>query len=110
MVNQPVNKFYTRLLFKIDALPQDIAFSLEIDATFFNNLSSQVRELFISEGVQVLQRPPTEKNHQGNQRLLLVINVAVEIENNTRTIKEALQPARGRRHPKTLMEMLGGSP
>ena len=29
MVNQSVNDFYTRFLFKIDALPQDIAFPLE---------------------------------------------------------------------------------
>ena len=77
MVNKSLNEFYTRFLFKIDALPQDFALPLDISANFFKNLIPGVREFLISEGVQVLPRPPTEKNHQGNQRLLFVINAAV---------------------------------
>ena len=38
MGNQSVNEFYTWFLFKIDALPQDVVFTLDIAATFFNNL------------------------------------------------------------------------
>ena len=57
MVNQAVNEFYTRFLFKIDALPQDIIFPMDIFATLFNNLSPEVREFLISEGVQVPPRP-----------------------------------------------------
>ena len=63
MVNKSLNEFYTRSLFKIDALPQDFAFPLDIDATFFENFSPNVREFLISEGVQVPPRPPTENNH-----------------------------------------------
>ena len=48
MVNHSVNEFYTRFLFKIDAPPQDVAFPLDIDATFFNNLSPNGIELLIS--------------------------------------------------------------
>ena len=66
MVNQSVNKFYTRFLFKIDALPQDVAFPLDITATFFKNLSPDVRDFLISEGFHVNPRPPNEKKHQGN--------------------------------------------
>ena len=40
MVNQSVNEFYTRFLFKIDAFPQDVLFTLYIDTIF--------RELWIS--------------------------------------------------------------
>ena len=43
MVNKLVNKFYTRFLFKIDALPQESLFPLEIAENFFNNLSPGVR-------------------------------------------------------------------
>ena len=43
MVNQLVNEFYTRFLFKIVTLPQDFDFLLDIAATFFNNLSPDVR-------------------------------------------------------------------
>ena len=43
MVNQPVNEFYTQFLFKIDALPQDVAFPLDIAATFFKNSITDVR-------------------------------------------------------------------
>ena len=43
MVNQSVNEFYTQFLFEIDALPQDAVFLLDISATFFNNLSLEVR-------------------------------------------------------------------
>ena len=43
MVNQSVNDFYTQSLFKIDALPQDVSFSLDIAATLSNNLSTEVR-------------------------------------------------------------------
>ena len=78
MVNQSVNEFYTQLLFKIDAIPKDVAFILDIDVTFFNNLSSAVIESLISEGVQAPPSPPPENNHQGNQRLLLVRNAVVE--------------------------------
>ena len=106
MVNQSVNEFYTRLLFKIDAFPQDVAFPLDIATTFFNNLSTKVREFLISEGVQVPPRLPTGNNHQGNQRLILVRNAAVEAEKNTRTTKVAVQPSSGSSHPKTFMGML----
>ena len=87
MINQSVNEFYIRLLFEIDELPQEVGFLLDITATFFNNLIPDVRELLISEGLQVPQRLPTETNHQGNQRLLMVRNAEVESENKIKTIK-----------------------
>ena len=43
MINQSVNEFYTRFFFKIDSLPQEVGFLLDISATFFNNLSPDVR-------------------------------------------------------------------
>ena len=43
MVNKSVNEFYTRFPFKIDAPPKDVAFLLDVAATFFNNLSPEVR-------------------------------------------------------------------
>ena len=42
MINQSVNEFYTFFFFKIDALPQEVDFPLEIAATIFNNLSQQI--------------------------------------------------------------------
>ena len=62
MVNQSVNEFYTHLLFKIDAHSQYVLFPLDISATFFKNLSSDVIDLLVSEGLQVIPRPPTETN------------------------------------------------
>ena len=47
MVNQSVNYSYTRFLFKIYALPQDIVFPLDTSVTFFNNLSHDIREFLI---------------------------------------------------------------
>ena len=90
MFNQSVNEFYIRFLFKIDALPQDAVFPLDINETFFNNMSTKVRELLILEGVQVPPRPPNENNHQGKQRILLVRNVAVESEKKIRIIIKSL--------------------
>ena len=52
MVNQLVKDIYTRFLFKIDALPQDVVFSLYIVATISDTLSTDIRGFFISEGVQ----------------------------------------------------------
>ena len=43
MVNQSVNEFYTRFLFKIDALPQDVSLPLDIAENLFKNLSPDVR-------------------------------------------------------------------
>ena len=60
IINQPVNEFYTQFLFKIDALPQEVGFLLDIAATLFNNLSPDVRDILISEGVQVNQNLPTK--------------------------------------------------
>ena len=77
MMNQSVNEFYTRYLFKIDSLPQEVVLTLEISTTFFNNLSPDVREFLISEGVQVPQRITAETNHQGKHMLILIRNVAV---------------------------------
>ena len=91
----------------MDSLPQYIAFPLNVDATFFNNLIPDVRELLISEGLQVPLRPPTENNLWGNQRLLLVRNATVESEKKTKTIKATVQPASGICHPKTFMGILG---
>ena len=62
----------------MDALPQDVVLTLDIASTFFNNLGTYIRELLISEGVQVPPRTPTETNYEGNQRLLLVIHAAAE--------------------------------
>ena len=47
--------------FKIDALPQDVDLPLDIAATSFNNMSTDIREFLISEGVKVTPSPPTEK-------------------------------------------------
>ena len=110
MVNRLENEFYTRFLFKIYALPQDVGFLLNIATIFFGNLRPVVRGFFISEGEQVPQRLPTETNHQGKQSLLLVRNSAVEAEKDTRAIKSAIKPAGGSLHPRTFMSMLGGSP
>ena len=98
MVNLSVNALYTWFLFKIDAIPQDVAFTLDIAATFFNNLSPDVREFLVSEGVQVPPRSPTEYNHQGNKRLVLVRNAAVEVEKKIRRIKAAVQLVSGSHH------------
>ena len=48
MVKQSVNEFYTRFLFKIDALLQDFALPLDIAVALFNSLSPNVREFLIS--------------------------------------------------------------
>ena len=42
MANQSVNEFYARFLFKIDSLPQDAVFPLDIATIFFNNFSPDV--------------------------------------------------------------------
>ena len=47
MVNKLVNDFYTRLLFKIDAIPQGVGLPLDIAATLLNILSPDVREFLI---------------------------------------------------------------
>ena len=38
MVNQLVNEFYIRFLFKIDSPTKDVELLLDIATTFFNNL------------------------------------------------------------------------
>ena len=78
MINQSVNEFYTFFLFKIDAFQKEVVFPFDIATTFFNNLRPDILELLISEGVQFPQILPTKNNHQGNQRLILNINAAVE--------------------------------
>ena len=110
MINQSVNEFYTRLLFKIDALPQDVVFPLDITVTLFESFSPYIRELFISEIFQVPSRIPTGTNHQVNQKLILVINAAVEAENNIMEIKVPVQPASGTQHPRKLLVTLGVNP
>ena len=63
MENNPLNMFYTWFLFKIDALPQEVLFPLNTAETFLNNLSTDVGEFLMSEGVQVPSMPPTETNN-----------------------------------------------
>ena len=55
MVNQSVNEFYTWFLFKIVALTQGVAFPLDIAATFFRNLSSDVRFFIYQMGSSLPQ-------------------------------------------------------
>ena len=59
MINQSTNDFYIRFVFKIDALLQEVGLLLDIVVTFFKNMSPDVRELLISEGVQVPPILPT---------------------------------------------------
>ena len=58
VINQSINYFYTWFLFKIDSLPQEVGFLLDITTTLFNKLIPDVREFLISEGVQVPQILP----------------------------------------------------
>ena len=67
ILNQLVSQFNTQFLFKIDTPPQGAVFPLDIATTFFNNLSPDVRELWISEGVQLPPMSPTKTNQQENQ-------------------------------------------
>ena len=106
MVNQSVNDFYIHFLFKIDALPHNVALPLDIAVTFFKNFSPDIREFLISEGVQVPPRTPTETNRQGNHRLLLVINEALEVEKKIIKIKSVVQPASRSCNTRTLMGMI----
>ena len=82
---------------------------MDIYEIFFKNLIPDVKEFLVSDGFQVPPRPPTENNHQGNQRGPLVINAAEEAEKNIITIKAALQPSIRRRHTKTFMGVLVGN-
>ena len=63
MLNQSVNDFYTRFLFKIDAIPQGVVLLIDISAKTFNNLSTNVREFLISVGFQVTPMQPNETIH-----------------------------------------------
>ena len=90
------------------APPQDVVFLLDIASAFFNNLSTDVIDFLISEGVQVPPRPPTINNHQGNQRLLMVKNAAAEVENKIRMIKKAVQPETRSLHTRTFLGILVG--
>ena len=47
MINKLVNFFYTRLLLNIYALPLDKIFPLDIEATLFNNWSTDIWGLFV---------------------------------------------------------------
>ena len=95
MVNQSVNEFYNRFLLKIDALPQYVVLPLDIATTLFNNLSPDVRKLYISEGVHTPPRPPTKTNHQENQRLFLVRNVNNKSGSETSKRKQTPQDMYG---------------
>ena len=90
--------------------PQDVVFTLYITATFFKILSPNIREFLISERVQVPPRTITKIDHQGNHKLLLIRNAAVEAENKTRTIKVAVQPEKGNFHTRKFMVLFGGNP
>ena len=48
MVNQSLIEFYTHNLFKIDALPQDVVFPLDISSKLFNKCIPNIREFLIS--------------------------------------------------------------
>ena len=109
MINKSVNNFYTQFLFKIETLPHESGFLLDVTAALLNNLSPYVREFLIPEEVQVSQRLTMENNHQGNQSILLVRNAAAEVEKKTRTIKLSVQPEGGSLHHRTFMIMTGGS-
>ena len=109
MFNQSENEFYTWFIFKVDALSQNVLFSLDISAIVFNNLIPDVRELLIPEGIQVPPRTPTETNHQGNQRIILARNVVAEAEKKIIAIK-SVQPARESHNTSIFMVMIGGNP
>ena len=48
MVNQSVNEFKNRLLLNIDAITKGEVFTMDSKSTFFNRLSTDIRELLVS--------------------------------------------------------------
>ena len=82
---------------------------MDIAANLFNNLSPGGWEFLVSEGVQYPIIPPADINKQGNQRLLLVINAAVESYKNGITTKESLQTAGENPKTRLFVGMLGRS-
>ena len=53
--------------------------------------------------------PPAIISHQINQRLLLVMNMLVGGEKNTKTTKSAVHPEGGSRNPRLFMGIIGRS-
>ena len=43
IVNQSLKDFYNQLLFKSNKIPKELVTLLDINTTFFNNLSPEVR-------------------------------------------------------------------
>ena len=56
-------------------------------------MSPGIRDFLISEEVYIPPRIPTKTNNKRKYRLLLVIKVPAEAENEIITIKLAVQPA-----------------
>ena len=108
MLDQSVNYFYRHFMFNIDAITQDKMFLLDIAATLLTFLSPDVQEFLVSEGVQIPARLTRKTNHQGNQKLLLVKDAAVEADKNNRTIKAAFQTVVIVHNPRSFMEMPRG--
>ena len=70
-----------------------------------------MEHMFISGyGVQSPQRPLTKTNQQGKQRLILVINAAMEAEKKIRMIKAVVKPEIGSLHPRKFIDMICGNP
>ena len=109
IVNQSINEFYTRFLFKIGGLPQDAVFPLDIAANFFNNLSPNIREIFISEGVQVPQGYQLKKS-PGKPEAHFSQKCGSRSKKQVRTKKSVVQPESGSRHPSTFVGVLGENP
>ena len=79
MVNQLVKYFYTQILFKIDEIPQEIVFLLEIPATFFNKLGTDVWEFMDIRGVPGSHKAANWNQPTGkSEAYFLVWNSAVK--------------------------------
>ena len=59
MFNKLVNDFYSRFLFKIDSLSQDVLFLFSLMIFFPNNSIPEVLQFLISKWVQVITMQTT---------------------------------------------------
>ena len=91
-----IEEFHANFLQRVNNLPQDIPFLMDVVATFFKNIRSDIRRIFEAENIAVLAGPENETNLDGISQL--------QSETYKRMEGEILTKQRGKLSPEVWSE------
>jgi len=82
-------EYYKDFMSHVCTMPRGILYPLDIGATFFNNLSSEIKKMMESGTFEIPQHPHPNVNVVADDRVLAIRDQAIQVEAHLKVLKLA---------------------